>query len=180
MEEGLILFSFIERKRINKTRLAKELGMSKQNLYKIFKSNALQEATKDNFVKALGYSWSEIFQKGKSWLGNSKVDINGLHKAPEVENSSLSDYQQKYIALLEGTVNELREEKKNLQASLSDLKENVLLIRAMQETTQELLAEVLAKQNKKSRQDILGDVGKANGEKYVKLTEEGKFVYAGK
>src|SRR5436190_3471612 len=77
--------------------------------------------------------------------------------------------KDKLIAALERENARLQ---KDLDLSLGELRHNVLLIRAMQETTQEMLSELLAKQRKTKVEEIAADAGKANGEKYLKLKEE--------
>lgn len=64
--------------------------------------------------------------------------------------------------------------------NLSELRHNILLGRAMRETTQELLIELLTKQRKKTRKEIVAQVGTKNGEKYQRLKEGNNVVYLDK
>jgi DNA-binding Xre family transcriptional regulator len=97
MEEGLILFSYVESKRVNKTRLAKELNMSKQNLYQIFKSNELQLKTKQNIEKILKVKWSEIMTKGKARMVKVNIDDNVARETGDnIQKNIVSEAEAEY------------------------------------------------------------------------------------
>jgi hypothetical protein len=87
------------------------------------------------------------------------------------------DYKDKYIASLERENARLQ---RDLDLSLGELRHNSLLTRAMLETTQELLFEVLAGKNKKLYAEIADSASIRNGEKYQRLKEEGNFPFVGK
>lgn len=103
---------------------------------------------------------------------------------PKVSRETVNEAPADYMSTKDDLIAALKREnarlQKDLDLSLGELRHNVLLTRAMSETTQELLIELLVKQNKKSWDDLAADVGIKNGEKYVKLKEEGNFSYVGK
>jgi transcriptional regulator with XRE-family HTH domain len=75
---------------------------------------------------------------------------------------------------------EKAELKRLLDLSLGELRHNILLTRAISETTQEMIAAFQAGKNKKMYAEILDNASIANVEKYKKLKEEGNFSYVGK
>lgn len=60
MKDGPKLRAYLNQKRINKTALAKKLGMSKQNLYQFFDSDSLGEGTKKRLENQLKVKWDVI------------------------------------------------------------------------------------------------------------------------
>lgn len=60
MTDGKAFLAFVNKQRLNKTKLAANLGMSKQNLYQLFRSKEFQEDTIKNIEKATGEKWSQI------------------------------------------------------------------------------------------------------------------------
>lgn len=60
--EGSIFKAFIESRGLNKTKLAKDLGMSKQNLYQLFESKVLQPETIDKIERKFRLKWEKIKQ----------------------------------------------------------------------------------------------------------------------
>jgi hypothetical protein len=58
--EGAKLKTYLDQKRVNKTALAKALGMSKQNLYQLFASRQLEAATKNKIERELKVKWENI------------------------------------------------------------------------------------------------------------------------
>lgn len=58
--EGLILRRYIENQRKPKTQIAKELGMSKQNLYQLFDSKKLEDGTIKNIESVFKTKWTVI------------------------------------------------------------------------------------------------------------------------
>jgi|GEM_PF-2658034 len=111
---------------------------------------------------------NELFQ-------NHKKGINIFDRPTEAD--SVFDYKEKYIAALERENARLQ---RDLDLSLGELRHNVLLQRAVAETTQELLVEVLAKQRKMTQEELSYTVSTMNVEKYQTLKEEGNFGVAGK
>jgi transcriptional regulator with XRE-family HTH domain len=117
-------------------------------------------------------------QRVEDYFGQKLSQLNQIKSFDFVETPrGTSDFRDKYIASLERENERIQ---RDLDVNLSELKDNILLIRAMSETTQELLISILAKQSKKDLDSIAGDVGKANGEKFRKLKEVDKFVYVDK
>ena len=51
MTEGQVLKDYIEVQKVNKTQVAKALGMSRQNLYQLFRSVTLSTETKERLEK---------------------------------------------------------------------------------------------------------------------------------
>lgn len=63
MKEGQLLKAFLDNQPISKVQVAKELGMTKQNLYQLFKSAYLESETKARFEKLFNRS---IFTEDKT------------------------------------------------------------------------------------------------------------------
>lgn len=102
---------------------------------------------------------------------------NGENLLRLFEVESNAEFKEKYIQSLEKEVARLQ---KNLDLSLGELRHNVLLTRAVAETTQEMVSEFQAGKNKKLLEQILDNASIRNVEKYKKLKEEGNFGYVGK
>jgi len=104
----------------------------------------------------------------------SKEVINNIHEAFANHKKGIklqpvvadSNYKDKYIASLERENARLQ---KDLDLSLGEVRHNLLLSRAIAETNQELLIELLAKQRKTSVEEVALEVSKANGERYQKM-----------
>lgn len=58
--DGAKLKKYLDDKKANKTALAKDLGMSKQNLYQLFESKTLEAQTRKKLEKELGVNWKNI------------------------------------------------------------------------------------------------------------------------
>lgn len=58
--DGHIFEAFVNEKKMNKTQLASDLGMSKQNLYQLFKSKEFKADTINNIEKITGIKWDKI------------------------------------------------------------------------------------------------------------------------
>lgn len=87
------------------------------------------------------------------------------------------NYKDKYIEALEREKERLRND---LSISLGELRHNILLTRAIAETNQELLVEILSGKNKKLSEQIADNASIKNGERYKRMKEEGSFAYLGK
>lgn len=70
MQDGQILKHFIEGEPISKTRIAKDLGMTRQNLYNLYESVNLTDETKEKFEK---YFKKKIFTELR--LENGEIPI---------------------------------------------------------------------------------------------------------
>lgn len=81
-----------------------------------------------------------------------------------------TDYmvKNKYIASLERENERLR---KDLNISLGGLRHNALLARAVAETNQQLLIELLVKQRKSDQTSVRLEVNRVNGENYKRMKE---------
>lgn len=87
------------------------------------------------------------------------------------------DFRGKYIESLERENKRLQHD---LDISLGELRHNSLLARAVSETNQELLVELIAGLRKQKYETVALQVRTANGEKYQRMKEEGRFADAGK
>lgn len=58
--DGFYFRHYVDAKKLNKTDLAKKLGMSKQNIYQLFRSRVFEKATIDNIEKVTGAKWKDI------------------------------------------------------------------------------------------------------------------------
>lgn len=159
--------------RLSAEALAEKLGFKKANIYK--------------WEKGSKPSDPEEFQKLMEWLDGKLENVprDTQHKVlrdPDVEyiqEASISPdiLTGKLLASMEREISRLQ---KDLDLSLGEMRHNILMTRAMQMTTQDLLVELLAKQSKKDPGLVGADVGIKNGENYLKLKEEGNFAYVGK
>lgn len=177
MTEGAILKAYVGAKEISVVGLADSMRISRQRIYNIYGNKKLSKATRSKVESALKTKWSDIerFVSGVNVYDNVSREITAME--PEAPYGDIKD---KLIASLEREVVRL---KSDLDLSLGEMRHNILMNRAMQGVTQDLVIEVLAKQNKLSEEqlkDFRAAVGIKNGESYLKLKEEGKFAYAGK
>lgn len=74
--DGLILKTYIEDQKKSKVRIAKEMKMSKQNLYQLFGSETFEQGTIDNIESVFKAKWSEI---------KASVNIDGNIDQPKKE-----------------------------------------------------------------------------------------------
>ena len=91
--------------------------------------------------------------------------------------SDNADYKDKYIASIEKENTRLN---RDLELSLGELRHNILMTRAMAETNQNLLIELLAKQRKVSVAAVVEDANKLFAVSYKRMKEEGSFAHVGK
>jgi len=141
----------------------------------------------DSYITAI----ETKFNVNADWLktGHGEMFGKSPKKVPHGTsrvNEDQADYawKDKYIAVIEKEKERLEKENErlenNLELSLGELRHNILLSRAIAETTQELIVEYLEKGNKKKIVELIDTVGTKNLERYQKLKEEGNFAYVGK
>lgn len=58
--DGAILKAFIKEKKLNRTKLAKDFGMSKQNLYQLFKTKTFEADTLNTIEGKFRVKWEKI------------------------------------------------------------------------------------------------------------------------
>lgn len=87
--EGLILKAYIENQRRPKTQIAKELKMSKQNLYQLFDSKKLEDETIKNIESVFKVKWSQI-KASVNIDGN--IATKGIKANGAPENSLKPDF----------------------------------------------------------------------------------------
>lgn len=115
---GSIFKEFVESKKLVKSRLAKDLGMSKQNLYQLFDSKEFKPETIQNIEKVLKVKWgnidkvnidSKLIDTAPTSNGHQSdpTPMNAIHSLAESTNK-LSDSNlinarniERLIALLE-------------------------------------------------------------------------------
>lgn len=90
--DGEILRAYLDLKDINKVQFAKDLKMSQQNLYQLFRSKNFTPATVKKVEGVLGTTWKHIESTN---IGTTK---------PLYIEEPESDYKSKYISLLEKQV----------------------------------------------------------------------------
>jgi predicted nucleotidyltransferase component of viral defense system len=112
MNEGLQLKTYIENQRVSKKIIAEELGMTRQNLYQLFKSGELTPETKKKFIN---YFKENIFNIDTSTLQPV------MKKNPDPPQDQ--DLNKKYIALLETAYNEKTQLLQKVESNLAQLPE---------------------------------------------------------
>jgi transcriptional regulator with XRE-family HTH domain len=165
-----------ESKRWTQTDMANKLGVSMRQY---------QKYEEGKFPKFKG----DVAKSIDVILGTNLYDLIYEQNVPhetmaEEEELEITGYREKYIESLKRERDALERENKRLQKdldlSLGELRHNILLARAVSETTQELVVEYLEKGNKKKIVELIDTVGIKNLERYQKLKEEGNFPYVGK
>jgi hypothetical protein len=153
--EGEQLRLFIDNQPQSKISIAKALGMSKQNLFGLFKSRVLEDETKSRFENHFGKA---IFSQGRS----STESSNGINKEPQ--NATPSQ------VLLEESIYNLTATQKINAMSIDRL---VNILSQVFNSTQPLTAplEPVAEDTVKASQGPQGDL--ALGKKYGKKNKEG-------
>jgi hypothetical protein len=174
MTDGQILKAFIEGKEIKREAFAKSMKMSRQALYGIYKSKAIKPETKQAIERSLKLPWVTIAEYAKS----VNVDDNASRETSKMQEADPPyGFKDKYILSLERENERLR---RDLELSLGEMRHSILLTRAIAETNQDFLIELLAKQRKVSLDVVGEESNRLNFERYMKLKEEGNFPYAGK
>jgi transcriptional regulator with XRE-family HTH domain len=125
-----------------------------------------------------GKSSKELIEKDIS-IDDLSQNIARISRAQRGEKGEkfhvkheLPDYRDDLISVLKEQNIGLRNEADSVDANLNELKDKILMIHAMCQTTQEFLAEFLEKQSKK-RENISAKMGTRNGEHYRSMKEEG-------
>jgi DNA-binding transcriptional regulator YiaG len=118
----------------------------------------------------------------RSWFAMEQTKRQFAHlkhnpTLPAQIEQSQADLKDKLIRSLETEIERLQ---KDLELSLGELRHNALLTRAIAETNQELLIEILGGKNKKALDELAYRASTRNGEKYEKMKGEGNFAYVGK
>lgn len=86
--DGLKFKTYVDQQRLNKQKLADEIGTSKQNLFQLFKSKVLQPETRSKIEKALKVKWSTIDSVNIDLpKGN---DVNELKKIIELSSKEIN------------------------------------------------------------------------------------------
>lgn len=103
--DGFLFRKYVESHKLNKTQLAKKLGMSKQNIYQLFKSRKFEPDTIAGIEKIIGVKWKDIKDV------NIVVNIEGEEKQTNgaVVNEPEVPYGRAY---LEESVRNLSETEK--------------------------------------------------------------------
>lgn len=105
------------------------------------------------------------------WMGK---ELENVPPATEpTQNSNISNHTEEYISLLKAENLRL---KNDLQVNLSELKEKLLLVRAICITNQFFLAEVVAKQRKQDFDQVRTEISKANSDTVERLKKADRFV----
>lgn len=160
------------------------LQMSKQQDYIVEANELIKAYGLDTFAQIIERSPRGI----QYWFGGKpkapgpemqrKIhELFAKHRSGEDLTDTINpDYKDALIASQQREIVRL---KKDLDLSLGELRHNILLSRAIAETNQNMLIELLAKQRSASVEDLAAEVGRENGEKYQRMKEEGNFAYVG-
>lgn len=90
-QDGKYFRAFVEERKMNKLKLAADMGMSQPNLYGLFKSKKFEPETIEKIETTLNVKWQDVL--------NTNLSTN---ISRETKESILNeDYRDKYIALLE-------------------------------------------------------------------------------
>lgn len=88
--DGIVLKTFVDQKRLNKTRLATALGMSKQNLYQLFESKEFKPETIKSIENHFKTKWDKV-------KGQVNIDFPREKKPVVVTDGT----ENRYLKLLE-------------------------------------------------------------------------------
>lgn len=107
--EGLILKAYVDNQRRPKTQIAKDLGMSKQNLYQLFESEKFAPETIKNIETVFKAKWSQI-KASVNIDGNippkKKEALNGAEKALRTIEAKIDVLFDVAVELLSATSGE--------------------------------------------------------------------------
>lgn len=81
------------------------------------------------------------------------------------------------VLLIRSQQREIKRLQDDLDLSLNELRRNIVVSLALAETNQNLLIELVAKQRKISVDILYEEVGKENGERALRIKEDGNFPY---
>lgn len=171
MTEGEILKHFLDNQKISKVRIAAELGMSKQNLFSLFKSKELSEETKRKFEQ---YFKQAIF----TGRVNGTVNIPAL---PAKANNKHEVYSAEYIELLRSQIEELKNDKvflkKIIETNLATLLEGQQITVRQNAVHMRLAAEWMARGDKKKLADALSKIDTLVAERQEKNSYEDNSIH---
>lgn len=146
MSEGEQLQLFIENQTLPKVKIAEALGMSRQNLFQMFKSQILAPETKKKFED---YFKTTIFTKESF---NPQGSFNRQTRIKPLEEGLISnDYVQALkaqIALLEKVNNGLEKRLNVLESNLNEVLSNQKVIMTMLTVAMRHAADFYASGNK--------------------------------
>lgn len=114
----------------------------------------------------------EAFNITRNWILTGKGEKFGIIP----QHSKASSHADDLITLLKDQNAYL---KRQLDLSLGEIRHSALHARALAETNQDLLVEMISKQRRQAVEVVSLEVGKANGEKYKRLKKEGSFPDVG-
>lgn len=112
MNEGEQLKAFIDSQPVPKLRIAQDLGMTKQNLYGLFKSIRLSPENKAKFEAYFGKT---IFMANNRFEGShGAANRNGSH----LTNSSMNSHTEEYIQSLQKMIQLLEDQCSSLKSEI--------------------------------------------------------------
>lgn len=88
-----------------------------------------------------------------------------------------SDYRDDFIIFLKREISRLE---RLLDISLEQIRENLIVIRSLQDVSQDLLTELLAKKRNAPVAKVAEEISRANSERYKKLKAESNLFYEDK
>lgn len=124
-KEGKVFRNYVEKKKLIKTKLAADLGMSQQNLYQLFSSKELTAETKGNIEKTLKVKWKDI--------ADTNIDTNVSH---ETNTNIVNEPDFDYGSLSMRAIVNLTESNKSIAESNASLaRSNEELVKMVKQST---------------------------------------------
>jgi hypothetical protein len=104
--------AYVDQQRLSKVKLADALGMTKQNLFSLFKSKEFQKETKQKIEKALNITWDMV--------NRVNIDPVDIIAGPTINNPDpmSQDYREKFYQLLEKN-SKLEEKIERIESNLA-------------------------------------------------------------
>lgn len=163
--EGAIFKQYIESKGLNKTELAADLLMSKQNLYQLFKSKELQPETIVKIERKFRVKWEKIKQSVNIDVSRNTVSVRNKKTAGAIGSDYLSGKNLDSLYEAHRTVTKNNETLTNTNAELT-----LAIVRVLPGIRQdqalvpkivELLQEAFAGKKQMTFDEILKELKKA-------------------
>jgi hypothetical protein len=156
MTEGAQLKQFIDNQAKSKISIASDLGMSKQNLYGLFKSKLLSQENKDKFEAYFGKS---IFTSTNITGERDEIynKTNQSHSRPLTEAEGIEFLKQHIQTLKENDAWMKKVFETNLTGADSD---RVLIMRQLTHVNK-VAAQIFAKGNVKTYDDLMAEYRKS-------------------
>lgn len=90
--DGAILKAYIKDRKLNRTKLAADLGMSKQNLYQLFKTRAFEADTINTIERKFRLKWEKIKETVNIDVPRATTKPQTAQKGQIATNGAKEDY----------------------------------------------------------------------------------------